>query len=163
MLALAESGRVRSSRPLRVLLVLSAAVALCVGVIFAVRLVAVRQLYAMGAGQGLRMVERLANAEQDYYRTRRTYLAAGPAPAVIPGQRRAHVGHEPAFSALGFEWEGGTFHQSWVVTNDKSGAEAHAHVIVRSDIDGDGVIAEYRIELFGGRSSAVMKPPPGTY
>ncbi len=102
----------------------------------------------------------LSVAEASYYAEHGRYVAAGPVPAQAPGRTKAEFSPDDGFAALGFRPAGPVYHQYEVrVTGPKT-----AVLTARGDLDGDGRVAEYRLDLNAeGMLGEIQRPDDGVY
>ena len=88
------------------------------------------------------------------------FVAAGPVPDTVPGSQKAAFAADIGFTTLAWKPEGNVYYQYEIqVTGPKT-----AVVTARGDLDGDGQIAEYRLELNAdGPGGAIQRPVDGVY
>ena len=90
-------------------------------------------------------LERIAQAELAYWKTRRTFRKAGPSPARVPGNTKARFEDpEGAFREIGFQPETGYVWYQYEVAIESTRT---AVVIARGDLNGDGIQSEFRLNI----------------
>lgn len=85
----------------------------------------------------------IRTAELAYFKEHGTFVAAGPSPSEKPDPQKKQWAPEDGFRALGWKPEGTVYHQYEVRLTGPRGALLTA----RGDIDGDGRVAQYQLEL----------------
>ncbi|MGC4122558.1 MAG: hypothetical protein QM765_49885 [Myxococcales bacterium] len=101
----------------------------------------------------------IRTAEVAYQGEHERYVAAGPVPAQVPGKMKQEFVADDGFKALGWSPEGRVYYQYEVkVTGPKS-----VVVTARGDIDGDGKVAEYSVEISDGQPGSIQRPADGVY